>query len=251
MLGGMTMAHGFEVAAPGTPVDGEGWHMPPAGLEIRFAVGRPPETGGFAVRCGGVLLATGQREAIDGPGPPLAPGVVIMAARHLDPGEGRITAGHRLDGDDIAALRTLLWFAAGIGEDGASRRGPVRDGAGVANALASAPIGAGPCLCGRQLYTVVTQALSHQDGSPPCAAPLPPLLDAETVADLGEDGTALAYTARGTRPRTGGRGAASSPGGGGGDSGGPWPADMPEWERDLLARQAAEAAGGAPEGGGG
>ena len=204
MLGGMTMTNGWEVAAPGTPVDGDGWHMPPAGLEIRFAVGRPPETGGFAVRHRGVLLATGEPEAML-PKAAHAPGVVVLAARHLDPAEGRVRLGHRLDTDDLFAIRTVLWFAAGIGEDGGSRMGAVRDGVTVANALAGPPVTAGPCLCGRPLYTVTTLTLVHLDGTGPCSAPLPPLVAAEDLAELDdpEAAAALAYRAHGTRPRGG------------------------------------------------
>jgi hypothetical protein len=242
----MTMTNGWEVAAPGTPVDGDGWHMPPAGLEIRFAVGRPPETGGFAVRHRGVLLATGEPEAML-PKAAHAPGVVVLAARHLDPAEGRVRLGHRLDTDDLFAIRTVLWFAAGIGEDGGSRMGAVRDGVTVANALAGPPITAGPCLCGRPLYTVTTLTLVHLDGTGPCSAPLPPLVAAEDLAELDdpEAAAALAYRAHGVRPRTAAILARGGPLAGGGpvtavgEDGEP----LPDWERDLLARERAEAAG--------
>jgi hypothetical protein len=242
----MTMTNGWEVAAPGTPVDGEGWHMPPAGLEIRFKVGAPPQTGGFAVRHRGVLLATGEPEAML-PGAAHAPGVVVLAARHLDPAEGRIRLGHRLDTDDLFAIRTVLWFAAGIGEDGGSRMGAVRDGVTVANALAGPPVTAGPDLCGRPLYTVATLSLVHLDGTPPCSAPLPPLVAAEDLAELDdpEAAAALAYRAHGVRPRTAeilARGGPFAEGGPAGPAGGE---PLPDWERDLIARQSAGAAGAA------
>lgn len=50
-------ARGYLIAPPGTPVNGPGWHKPPAGMTLTWdGVGKHP---GVAVKRGGMLLATG------------------------------------------------------------------------------------------------------------------------------------------------------------------------------------------------